>query len=183
MYQQSCSTSFSLLTPHSLDDVSYSQELCPKLQGPQQLAHSCCSILRQRCWLQTNWYASLDTNRYTIDKLTHWIGLRYDDLISEENELVQEALRRLEIAEPREMYDRAYRIRVAQQCSLTHSLLPKSQWVTAETVSINDNNNSGWDSNIVAIQDKRYLRPYIDEVAAEFAERGDFDNIKVTPRH
>ncbi|CDH56085.1 cytochrome b-c1 complex subunit 7 [Lichtheimia corymbifera JMRC:FSU:9682] len=92
------------------------------------------------------------------------IGLRYDDLISEENELVQEALRRLEIAEPREMYDRAYRIRVAQQCSLTHSLLPKNQWVTAET-------------------DKRYLRPYIDEVAAEFAERGDFDNIKVTPRH
>lgn len=104
-------------------------------------------------------------------------------MISEENELVQEALRRLEIAEPREMYDRAYRIRVAQQCSLTHSLLPKNQWVTAETVSINDNNNSGWDSNIVAIQDKRYLRPYIDEVAAEFAERGDFDNIKVTPRH
>lgn len=43
------------------------------------------------------------------------------------------------------MYDRAYRIRVAQQCSLTHSLLPKNQWVTAETVSINDNNNSGWD--------------------------------------
>ncbi|KAI7878301.1 14 kDa subunit of cytochrome bd ubiquinol oxidase [Lichtheimia hyalospora FSU 10163] len=92
------------------------------------------------------------------------IGLRYDDLISEENELVQEALRRLEIAEPREMYDRAYRIRVAQQCSLTHSLLPKEQWVTSST-------------------DKSYLRPYIDEVAAEFAERGDFDNIKVTPRH
>ncbi|CDS07321.1 hypothetical protein LRAMOSA01270 [Lichtheimia ramosa] len=92
------------------------------------------------------------------------IGLRYDDLISEENELVQEALRRLEIAEPHEMYERAYRIRVAQQCSLTHSLLPKEKWVTPAT-------------------DKSYLRPYIDEVAAEFAERGQFDNIKVTPRH
>lgn len=33
------------------------------------------------------------------------------------------------------------------------------------------------------VQDKSYLRPYIDEVAAEFAERGQFDNIKVTPRH
>lgn len=62
-------------------------------------------------------------------------GLRYDDLISEENELVQEALRRLEIAEPHEMYERAYRIRVAQQCSLTHSLLPKEKWVTPATVS------------------------------------------------
>ncbi|KAI9323767.1 cytochrome b-c1 complex subunit 7 [Dichotomocladium elegans] len=92
------------------------------------------------------------------------IGLRYDDLIAEESELVQEALRRLEIAEPREAYDRAYRIRVAQQCSLTHTLLPKDQWVTPET-------------------DKRYLQPYIDQVAAEFAERGDFDNIKVVPRH
>lgn len=63
------------------------------------------------------------------------IGLRYDDLVAEESELVQEALRRLEIAEPREAYDRAYRIRVAQQCSLTHQLLPKDKWVTPEQVS------------------------------------------------
>ncbi|KAI9482766.1 MAG: cytochrome b-c1 complex subunit 7 [Benjaminiella poitrasii] len=92
------------------------------------------------------------------------IGLRYDDLISEESDLVQEALRRLAIAEPREAYDRAYRIRVAQQCSLTHQLLPKSQWVTSD-------------------KDIRYLQPYIDEVAAEFAERDAFDNIKVSARH
>jgi ubiquinol-cytochrome c reductase subunit 7 len=62
------------------------------------------------------------------------IGLRYDDLVAEESELVQEALRRLEIAEPREAYDRAYRIRAAQQLSLTHQLLPKAQWVTSEKV-------------------------------------------------
>ncbi|KAI7898282.1 cytochrome b-c1 complex subunit 7 [Cokeromyces recurvatus] len=92
------------------------------------------------------------------------IGLRYDDLISEESDLVQEALRRFAIAEPREAYDRAYRIRVAQQCSLTHQLLPKSQWVTPE-------------------KDIRYLQPYIDEVAAELAERDVFDNIKVPARH
>ncbi|KAI8874825.1 14 kDa subunit of cytochrome bd ubiquinol oxidase [Backusella circina FSU 941] len=92
------------------------------------------------------------------------IGLRYDDLIAEESELVQEALRRMEIAEPRAAYDRAFRIRVAQQCSLSHQLLPKDKWVTEA-------------------QDIRYLQPYIDEVAAENAERAAFDNIKVTARH
>ena len=64
------------------------------------------------------------------------IGLRYDDLLAEESEIVQEAIRRLEKAEPREAYDRAYRIRVAQQCSLTQSVLPKDQWVAPEAVSI-----------------------------------------------
>ncbi|CAO3638965.1 unnamed protein product [Cunninghamella blakesleeana] len=88
------------------------------------------------------------------------IGLKYDDLISEENLIVREALRRFEIAEPRASYDRAYRIRVAVQCSTTHSLLPKDQWTTPE-------------------KDIRYLRPYIDEVTAEFAEREAFDNIKI----
>ncbi|KAI8086049.1 cytochrome b-c1 complex subunit 7 [Halteromyces radiatus] len=92
------------------------------------------------------------------------IGLKYDDLISEENPLVKEALRRLEIAEPRQMYDRAYRMRVAMQCSLTHSILPKSEWTTHET-------------------DVRYLQPYIEEVSAEFAEREAFDNIKFTAKH
>ncbi|KAI8885972.1 14 kDa subunit of cytochrome bd ubiquinol oxidase [Backusella circina FSU 941] len=92
------------------------------------------------------------------------IGLRYDDLIAEESELVQEALRRMEIAEPRAAYDRAFRIRVAQQCSLSHQLLPKDKWVTEA-------------------QDIRYLQPYIDEVAAESAERAAFDNIKPVPRH
>lgn len=55
-------------------------------------------------------------------------------MISEESPLVKEALRRLEIAEPRQAYDRAYRIRVAMQCSLSHSLLPKDQWTTHQSV-------------------------------------------------
>ncbi|ORX51334.1 14 kDa subunit of cytochrome bd ubiquinol oxidase [Hesseltinella vesiculosa] len=92
------------------------------------------------------------------------IGLRYDDLIAEENPLVKEALRRLEIAEPRAAYDRAFRIRQAVQCSTTQSVLPKDKWITEE-------------------QDIRYLKPYMDEVSAEFAERDAFDNIKVTPKH
>jgi hypothetical protein len=65
-----------------------------------------------------------------------YIGLKYDDLRSEESPLVKEALRRLEIAEPREAYDRAYRIRVAMQCSLSHTLLPKEQWTTHESVRL-----------------------------------------------
>ncbi|KAI9030042.1 cytochrome b-c1 complex subunit 7 [Phycomyces nitens] len=91
------------------------------------------------------------------------IGLRYDDLIAEESDLVQEALRRLEIADPKAAYDRAYRIRVAQQLSLSHALLPKDQWVTNQ-------------------QDKRYLQPFIDEVTSEYAEREAFDNVKLAAR-
>ncbi|KAG2185282.1 hypothetical protein INT44_002072 [Umbelopsis vinacea] len=91
------------------------------------------------------------------------IGLRYDDLVVEENDITQEALRRLTLSNPREAYDRVYRIRVAQQCSLSHSLLPKEQWTKPE-------------------DDVRYLRPILEEVTAEFAEREAFDNAKVLPR-
>lgn len=62
------------------------------------------------------------------------IGLRYDDLMVEENDIAQEALRRLELSNPRAAYDRAYRLRVAQQCSLAHSLLPQEQWTKPEEV-------------------------------------------------
>lgn len=62
------------------------------------------------------------------------LGLRYDDLIVEENDIAQEALRRLSLASPREAYDRAYRLRVAQQCSLSHTLLPEEQWTKPEDV-------------------------------------------------
>ncbi|KAI8374362.1 cytochrome b-c1 complex subunit 7 [Radiomyces spectabilis] len=103
-------------------------------------------------------------NMYAGAAAYRQIGLRYDDLLAEESEVVQEALRRLEIANPKEAYDRAYRLRVAQQCSLSHQLLPQAQWVTPK-------------------EDVRYLQPYIDEVAAERAEREAFDNIKVAARH
>lgn len=56
---------------------------------------------------------------------------RRDDLIEEENDVVQEALRRLP---PKEQYARAYRIRIAQQCGVTHTELPRDQWVKPEEV-------------------------------------------------
>ncbi|RUO95421.1 cytochrome b-c1 complex subunit 7, partial [Jimgerdemannia flammicorona] len=60
------------------------------------------------------------------------LGLRYDDLIAEENDTVKEALRRLEAQSPKEAYDRAYRLRVAQQCSLSHQELPRTEWTKPE---------------------------------------------------
>jgi len=56
---------------------------------------------------------------------------RFDDLIEEENDVVQEALRRLPA---KEQYARAYRIRIAQQCGVTHTELPRDQWVKPQDV-------------------------------------------------
>jgi len=81
------------------------------------------------------------------------IGLRYDDLIEEENDIVQEALRRLS---PQEQYRRAYRIRIAQQCGVTHTELPREQWTKPE-------------------EDIPYLKPIVDQVKAEWAERTEMD--------
>ena len=51
--------------------------------------------------------------------------------MEEENDIVQEALRRLPAEE---QYRRAYRIRIAQQCGVTHTELPPDQWVKPEDV-------------------------------------------------
>lgn len=56
---------------------------------------------------------------------------RYDDLMEEERDAVQIALKRLS---PKESYDRIFRIRRATQCSYQHKLLPKSEWTKAEDV-------------------------------------------------
>ncbi|GAO48481.1 hypothetical protein G7K_2654-t1 [Saitoella complicata NRRL Y-17804] len=61
------------------------------------------------------------------------IGFRYDDLIPEENLAMIKALKRLS---PKEHADRVYRMRVASQCSMSHTLLPKEQWTTLDQVCI-----------------------------------------------
>ncbi|RPA79841.1 14 kDa subunit of cytochrome bd ubiquinol oxidase [Ascobolus immersus RN42] len=76
-------------------------------------------------------------------------GLLTDDLISEENDVVQKALKRLP---PKVAYDRVYRLRRAMQLSLTHQILPPSEQIKPE-------------------QDIPYLRPYIEEIEDEIAER------------
>lgn len=98
------------------------------------------------------WYAALMGYRR--------MGLRYDDLQVEETSQVQRALARLT---PREAYDRAYRMKLSLHQSMLHKDLPKDQWVPAE-------------------EDVRYLKPHIEEVLKEEAERAAWDTMTVQPK-
>ncbi|KAG9068774.1 Cytochrome b-c1 complex subunit 7 [Linnemannia hyalina] len=84
------------------------------------------------------------------------LGLRYDDVLREETDIIREAVNRL----PDNVgYERVYRMKVAFQYSLSHTIATKDTALKPE-------------------DDIRYLTPVIEEVAAEFAERDDFNNIK-----
>ncbi|KAK3186877.1 Cytochrome b-c1 complex subunit 7 [Lecanicillium sp. MT-2017a] len=89
------------------------------------------------------------------------LGLRYDDLLEEENESVQIALKRLSA---KESYERIYRIRRSVQCSVQHKLLPKEQWTKPE-------------------EDTPYLRTILDQVEAELAEKDALDSMTVIKKH
>ncbi|KAK3832244.1 MAG: cytochrome b-c1 complex subunit 7 [Linnemannia elongata] len=84
------------------------------------------------------------------------LGLRYDDVLREETDIIREAVNRLP---ENEGYERVYRMKVAFQYSLSHTIATKNATLKPE-------------------DDIRYLTPIIDEVAAEFAEKEDFNNIK-----
>ncbi|KAH9806847.1 cytochrome b-c1 complex subunit 7 [Melampsora americana] len=96
-----------------------------------------------------SWYANLAGYRQH--------GLKYDDLIIEENPAMQKAISRLT---EREQYDRAYRLRVAFQLSILHKELPKAQWTKPE-------------------EDVRYLTPLVKEIEAEEKERAAWDTAQV----
>ncbi|KII88744.1 hypothetical protein PLICRDRAFT_41969 [Plicaturopsis crispa FD-325 SS-3] len=102
-------------------------------------------------WIKplATWYADLAGYRK--------MGLKYDDLLVEERDDVQRALKRLT---PREAYDRAYRLKLASHASVQHANLPKEQWVRAE-------------------EDVRYLKPHVLDVANEDVERVKWDTITV----
>jgi ubiquinol-cytochrome c reductase subunit 7 len=89
---------------------------------------------------------------------------RHDDLIEEENDIVQEALRRLPAEE---QYRRAYRIRIAQQCAVTHTELPRDQWTKPNEVC--------FPFCVVLTQDVPYLTPIVDQVQAEWEEHIEMD--------
>ncbi|KAI1313013.1 Cytochrome b-c1 complex subunit 7 [Mortierella claussenii] len=84
------------------------------------------------------------------------LGLRYDDVLSEETDIIREAISRLP---DEENYARIFRMKTAFQYSLSHTV------ATKETAMKPEN-------------DIRYLFPTIEEVAAEVAERDEFNNIK-----
>ncbi|EEQ83618.2 ubiquinol-cytochrome c reductase subunit 7 [Blastomyces dermatitidis ER-3] len=114
------------------------------------------SLLKQinaRPWLKrmmmplANWHANASGYRQ--------MGLRADDLIPEENDTVQLALRRLP---PKEAYDRVFRIRRAFQLSIEHQLLPVEEQTKPE-------------------EDVEYLSPIIREIERENKERAELDNL------
>lgn len=61
------------------------------------------------------------------------MGLRTEDLIAEESEVMQTAIRRLPA---KDTYERVYRFATAFQLSLSHQILPKDQWLKPEEVSL-----------------------------------------------
>ncbi|CAK7205021.1 Cytochrome b-c1 complex subunit 7, mitochondrial [Sporothrix eucalyptigena] len=116
-------------------------------------------FIKQRPWLLNalkpvaNWYVGLSGYRQ--------MGLRADDLIPEESDVVQQAIKRLPA---QENYDRIFRMRRAVQLSLQHKLLPKDQWTKPE-------------------EDKPYLLPLIKEIEAEIKERHELDTIEIIKSH
>lgn len=116
-------------------------------------------FIRSQPWLANllkpvaNWYVGLSGYRQ--------LGLRADDLIPEENDVVQQAIKRLPA---QENYDRIYRMRRAVQLSLQHKLLPKDQWTKPE-------------------EDSPYLLPLIKQIEAEIKERQELDTIEIIKNH
>ncbi|KAF9436180.1 Cytochrome b-c1 complex subunit 7 [Entomortierella beljakovae] len=84
------------------------------------------------------------------------LGLRYDDVLREETDIIREAINRLP---EEETCGRVFRMKTAFQYSLSHTIATGDKVLKAD-------------------DDIRYLTPVIDEVAAEFNEKEDFNNIK-----
>ncbi|XP_034252795.1 cytochrome b-c1 complex subunit 7-like [Thrips palmi] len=81
-------------------------------------------------------------------------GLLKDDLLSEHSDEVVEALRRL----PEETYlQRVFRTNRAANLSMTHQILPESQWTKIE-------------------EDLPYLSPILEEVEKEIAEKKNWED-------
>ncbi|KAK4448268.1 cytochrome b-c1 complex subunit 7 [Podospora aff. communis PSN243] len=122
-------------------------------------APSLAPFIIARPWLKSlvmplaNWYGNAAGYRK--------MGLRADDLISEENANVMLALRRLPA---KESYDRIYRLRRATQLSVQHKLLPKSEWTKPE-------------------EDLPYLGPLLAEIEAEQKEIEQLDTLSVLKKH
>lgn len=85
------------------------------------------------------------------------LGLKFNDLISEETPVMQKAISRLPA---NEVYARNYRFITAHQNALSHHLLPPNKAVQPE-------------------DDTHYLVPYILEAEREAFEKHELDNIEI----
>ncbi|KAF1921944.1 ubiquinol-cytochrome C reductase complex 14kD subunit-domain-containing protein [Ampelomyces quisqualis] len=121
-------------------------------------APSLAPFIMKRKWLQawvkplSNWYCNAAGYRQ--------LGLKADDILPEENDTVQTALKRLQ---PQAAYDRVFRLRRAMQLSMAHQLLPKEEWTKPE-------------------EDIPYLTNIIKDIEAEMAEREDLEAMVITKR-
>ncbi|KAL6707151.1 Cytochrome b-c1 complex subunit 7, mitochondrial [Coniothyrium glycines] len=121
-------------------------------------APSLAPYIAKRPWLK-RWVQPL-ANWYTNAAGYRQLGLRADDLLPEENDTVQTALKRLK---PQEAYDRVFRLRRAFQLSMSHQLLPKDEWTKPE-------------------DDKPYLQELITDIESEMKEREDLEAMIVSKR-
>jgi len=80
-------------------------------------------------------------------------GLRADDLLLDENDIMVEALRRLS---PEERYERLFRTKRAMDCDMKATDLPEELWTKPE-------------------EDVHYLKPHLDRIKAEIKEKEDWD--------
>ncbi|KAJ5455912.1 Cytochrome b-c1 complex subunit 7 [Penicillium daleae] len=118
-------------------------------------APSIANYVVKRPWLK-RWMTPI-AQWYTDAAGYRRLGLKIDDLIPEESETVQKAIKRLS---SKEAYDRVFRIRRAVQCSISHTLLPPHEQTKPE-------------------EDVEYLSPIIREIEKEAKEREDLDNLVV----
>ncbi|KAH6627151.1 cytochrome b-c1 complex subunit 7 [Chaetomium sp. MPI-SDFR-AT-0129] len=123
------------------------------------VAPSLSPFVLRRPWLKqlltplASWYANAAGYRQ--------MGLKADDLLSEENEDVLKAISRLDA---KENYDRIYRIRRATQLSLQQKILPRNEWTKPE-------------------EDTPYLSPILEQVYAENQEKEALDTLTVLKKH
>ncbi|KAJ5403264.1 hypothetical protein N7509_003135 [Penicillium cosmopolitanum] len=116
-------------------------------------APSIANYIVKRPWLK-RWMTPL-ANWYTDAAGYRKLGLKFDDLIPEESENVQKAIKRLPA---KEAYDRVFRIRRAFQCSISHTLLPANEQIKPE-------------------EDVEYLSPIIRAVEQEAKERAELETL------
>lgn len=85
------------------------------------------------------------------------LGLKMNDLLAEENDIVETAVRRIP---KEEQYARIYRIVQSHQLELAHHVLPKAKQMTAE-------------------KDDNYLLPYLLEAEEAAREKEALDNLQI----
>ncbi|KAJ5559951.1 Cytochrome b-c1 complex subunit 7 [Penicillium frequentans] len=139
-------------------------------------APSITNYIVKRPWLK-RWMTPL-ANWYTDAAGYRKLGLKFDDLIPEESEVVQKAIKRLP---SKEAYDRVFRIRRAFQVR-SRPPSPAFDYQNANEIAIavlHFPHSPSPNEQIKPHEDVEYLSPIIREIEKENKERDDLDNLVV----